>query len=60
MTTGHTKAQVKPRVTDLQAIFATVGAGCYFIDLIEMSAVHKRDYFLFEGDVITTHILAGL
>ena len=42
MATGHAEPQVDPGVAYLEAVFATVGAGCYFFDLIEMSAVHDR------------------
>lgn len=35
---GHAETQVQPRVTGAQAVFAAVGARCYFFNLIEVRA----------------------
>jgi hypothetical protein len=36
---GQAKAQVYPRVADLNAIFADMFAGCFDLDLIQMRAL---------------------
>ena len=46
MAARHAEPQVEPGVADLQAIFAAGGAGSYFFDLIEMSAVHNVFEFI--------------
>ena len=40
VTAAHTQPQMHPRVANLQAIFASVGARGYFSNLIEMCALH--------------------
>ena len=41
MAARHAEAQMDPRGADAQTVFTTVGAGCYFLNLVEMCAVHN-------------------
>jgi len=37
---GQAEAQMDPRGADAQTVFTAVGVGCYFLNLIEMCAIH--------------------
>lgn len=49
-----------PRVANLQAVFTAVGAGFYFMDLIEMCAVHTKKLVRLNVKMVSGDILTGL
>ena len=46
MATRHAEPKMDPGITNLQAVFTAVGAGRYFLDLIEMCASHDVSVIL--------------
>ena len=52
MAAGHADPQMHPAGADAQAVFTTVSAGCYFLDLIEMGA----DHFIFHMSFDIFHL----
>ena len=58
MATTHTDSQVYPGVANLQAVFTALGAGCYFMDLIQVCAVH--DVFMDKTVALPPHMGVSL